>query len=189
MNNISKSQLLFGIAGILAAHAANAETAFRPPAVPLMVHNSYFSVWAFSERLTEADILNWTRTPNPITCLVNVDGRNFRLMGDAKSPLPVLEQKNLVVYPTRTVFLFSNQELEVELSFLSPVLVEDLKLLARPVSFVQWKVRSLDGKSKDVRVYLDIESHIALLDAAEKARFERMVSPGFDDCGYLQGGR
>lgn len=180
MRNISKSQFLLGIAGLLSANVANAEPVLRPPAVPLMVHNSYFSVWAFSERLAEAEILNWTRTPNPITCLIRIDGKIFRLMGDAKSQLPILEQKNLVVHPTRTVFLFSNPELEVELSFFSPVLVEDIKLLARPVSFIQWKVRSLDGKPKDVHVYLDIESHIALLDAAEKARFERMASPGFD---------
>jgi hypothetical protein len=180
MNNISKSQLLLGIAGLFSAHVANAGPAFRPPAVPLMVHNSYFSVWAFSERLAEAEVQNWTRTPNPITCLVNVNGKTFRLMGDTKSLLPVLEQKSLVVHPTQTAYLFSNLEFEVEVSFFSPVLVEELKLLARPVSFIQWKVRSLDSKPKDVRVYLDIESHIALLDAAEKARFERMPSPGFD---------
>jgi hypothetical protein len=163
-----------------ASRISTAKMAFRPPAVPLMVHNSYFSVWAFSEWLPEADILNWTRTPNPITCLVNVDGKTFRLMGDPKSPLPVLEQKSLAVHPTETTYLFANPEIEVELSFFSPVLVEDLKLLARPVSFIRWKIRSLDGKTRNVQVYLDIESQIALLDAGEKARFERVSAPGFD---------
>ena len=179
LSSIVRSGLnLLALVGfVVPVQVAQAESAFRPPAVPLMVHNTYFSVWAFSDKLAEADIRNWTRTPNPITCLVNVDGTTYRLMGDTKSPLPCLEQKSLVVHPTKTAFIFSNAEIEVELSFFSPVLVEDLKLLARPICFVGWKIRSLNDKPKNVRVYFDVESHIALLDAAEKAKFERVANP------------
>ncbi len=162
-----------------------AAEAFRPPAVPLMVHNSYFSVWAFNEKLGEADILHWSLVPNPITCLVRVDGKTFRLMGETKSALPGLEQKSLTVDPTRTTYELSNAEIGVQMSFLSPVLADDPKLLGRPVSFVEWQVRSLDGKPKNVEIYFDIEPQIALMDAAEEARFQRVANPEFD---FLQVG-
>jgi len=152
----------------------------RPPAVPLMVHNSYFSVWAFSEILSQANIVNWTRNPNPMTCLVDVDGKVFRLMGAPKSSLPLLDQKSLVVDPTKTIFVFSNPEIEVQLTFFSPVLVEDLKLLARPVSFIAWQLRTRDSKPKRARVYFDVESDIALLDANESAKFEQVQDAEFD---------
>lgn len=176
----ARALLVSSFVGVsLLVQSVAAPQAFRPPAVPLMVHNSYFSVWAFSEVLPQADILNWTRMPNPMTCLVRVDGKSFRLMGDPRSPLPVLEQKSLAVTPTKTAFLFANAEIEVELSFLSPVLVDDLKLLARPVSFVGWKARSLDGKKREIQVYFDIEANIALIDSAHRAKFEHVKAPGF----------
>ncbi len=164
------------------SHSSQLQAAgtFRPPAVPLMVHNSYFSVWALNENLSEADIRHWSLTPNPMTCLLRVDGKTFRLMGETKSGLPVLEQKRLTVDPTRTTYHFSNSGIDVEMSFLSPVLADDPKLLGRPVSFVEWKIRSLDGKPKNVEVYFDIEPQIAVMDATEEARFQRVNHPDFE---------
>ena len=158
-------------------HAAGT---FRPPAVPLIVHNSYFSVWALNENLGNAEICHWSLAPNPMTCLLRVDGKTFRIMGETKSTLPALEQKSLSVDPTRTTYHFANSEIEVQMSFLSPVLADDPKLLGRPVSFVEWKIRSLDGKAKNVEIYFDIEPQIAVMDATEEARFQRVINPDFE---------
>src|SRR5690606_6125895 len=46
-------------------------------------------------------------------------------------------------------------------SFISPLLLDDLELLSRPVSYVSIKARSTDGESHEVQLYFGASSAIA----------------------------
>ena len=139
-------------AGVFPARAAD----FRPPAVPLITHDPYFSIWSFTDRLTDDAPRHWTGRQRPMNGLVRVDGRPMRFMGHETDPVPALDQKSLRVGPTRTEYVFEGAGISLKLTFTSPLLPQDLDVFSRPATYLTWEVRSLDGKEHAVSIYIDV---------------------------------
>src|SRR5690349_5528261 len=77
----------------------------RPPAVPLVTHDPYFSIWSAADRLTDTGTTQWTGKPNSLSALVRVDGKVYGLTGatgrggrSTAAPNP-LEQTSVEVLP------------------------------------------------------------------------------------------
>jgi hypothetical protein len=138
--------------------------ALRPPAVPLVTHDPYFSVWSTADTLTEDQTRHWTGTVQSLYSAVRVDGKVFRVMGrEVRGPqTPALEQKTLTVSPTRTVYTFSGAGIGVTLTFLTPAFPDDLDVLSRPTTYLTWEVTSSDGQAHDVRLYFDASADLAV---------------------------
>jgi hypothetical protein len=75
---------------------------------------------------------------------------------------PALPQTKVEVLPTRTSYLFQSAEVSVSLTFLTPALPDDLDLLSRPLTYLTWEARSLDGKPHAVSLYFEASSELAV---------------------------
>lgn len=146
---------------------------FRPPAVPLVAHDPYFSIWSFSDKLTDKPTRHWTGKTHSLTSLARIDSKVYRLMGGDAKRSPALDQVNLSVMPTRTIYDFKGAGISVTLTFLTPSLPDNLDVLSRPATYVIWDVRSDDGKTHDVQLYLDAGSEIVVDQPQQLAAWSR----------------
>ena len=166
----------FGIA-LAAAGLFSAETV-RPPAVPLITHDPYFSIWSAADRLTDDWPKHWTGRVQALAAFVRIDGRPYRVIGPSPRRVPALSQTELRVFPTRTVYSFRDAGIDLTVTFLSPLLAADLDILARPVSYLTFEARSADGRSHDVALYIDATAEIAVNDATQSVVWSRLNVDG-----------
>ncbi len=125
----------------------------RPPAVPLVTCDPYFSVWSFADRLTYDSTRHWTGTRQALTSVIRVDDAAYRIMGAEARDAEALPQVGLQVLPTRTIYDFEGAGVHVTLTFMTPMLPHDLDLMSWPVTYLTWDVRSVDSKQHAVSLY------------------------------------
>ena len=62
---------------------AQVATPFRPPAVPLITHDPYFSIWSPYNLLSEGATSHWTGTAQSLSSMANIDGKAYPTHGQA----------------------------------------------------------------------------------------------------------
>jgi len=150
------------------------------PAVPLVTHDPYFSVWSMADKLTDSFTQHWTGATQAMVSLVRIDGKSFRLMGPRPEGVPALEQKTVRVLPTRTIYTFTGGGVEVEVEFLSPLLTEDIGILTRPASYITYAFKSADGKTHEVSLYFDCSAEWAVNTTNQKVVWSRYKAKDLD---------
>ena len=75
---------------------------------------------------------------------------------------PAFPQTRVEVLPTRTIYEFAGSGVQLTLTFLTPALPDDLDVLARPVTYVVWDVKSTDGREHAVSLYFDACAELAV---------------------------
>jgi len=142
--------------------------ALRPPSVPLVACDPYFSIWSPTDKLRDADTVHWTGKPHPLRSVVRIDGQSYRVMGAGAPDEKMMEQKSLTVMPTRTIYTFEGAGVALTLTFMTPALPDDLMIYSRPVTYVTYELRSMDGKTHDVVVGLGAFAAIAVNDPKQQ---------------------
>ncbi|MFA6564470.1 MAG: DUF4965 domain-containing protein [Verrucomicrobiia bacterium] len=147
---------------LLSPALARAEAPLRPPSVPLVACDPYFSIWSPADQLAATNTTHWTGKPHRIASLVRVDGKTFRIMGAEPAGVPAMEQKSLTVLPTRTIYTFEGAGVALTLTFMTPALPDDLDVLSRPVTYITYEFRATDGKEHRAIVCLSASSELAV---------------------------
>lgn len=95
------------------------------------------------------------------------------------------KQLSASVLPTQTIYTFECGPVELDLIFTSPLLMDDLDLLSRPVSYITYQVASSDGAEHDVQIYFEATPQWAVHDLGQRVSFERLAKNGLS---YLKTG-
>jgi Domain of unknown function (DUF4965)/Domain of unknown function (DUF5127)/Domain of unknown function (DUF1793)/Domain of unknown function (DUF4964) len=148
----------------------------RPPAVPLIAHNPYFSVWSMADRLTDEDTKHWTGAPQPITGLARIDGQTYRFMGAMPRSAPAMQQTSLEVTPTRSIYTMQAAQVTLTLTFFTPAFPSDLDLLSRPVTYLTLSVTG-EG-AHEVALLFDVDPVIAVNTRDEEVTWGRSRASG-----------
>lgn len=141
---------------------------FRPPAVPLVTVDPYFSVWSLNDRLYDNHTKHWTAQRHDnherhgMLGLAVIDDEVWRFAGkvnydaDYYAEPQTMKQTSLVVKPLSSVYTFEGGGVTLKLDFTTPLLLSELNILSRPASYVTFEVMSGDGKEHEIQIYFDV---------------------------------
>ena len=164
--------------------------AFRSPAVPLITHDPFFSVWSFATNLTDDTTRHWTGTRQYLIGVVAIDGIFWEFLGKLhpvndrySTGYRKIKQVSCEVRPLSTEYVFETTEVSLKLTFTSPLLPDDLYMVSRPVSYVSYELASRDGKKHTVRLYWGFSSEFCVNQTNQKVLFHKD-----DDSAYFSSG-
>lgn len=162
----------------LIAHSSMAQVS-KAPAYPLITHNPYFSIWSFTDKLNESTTKHWTGSNQSIVGLIKVDNQVYKFLGkdaSASENDKMMQAKQLSVNmsATQTTYQFDCGAVSLNVAFTSPLIITDINILSRPVSYISMKTKSKDGKKHLVQIYVGASSAIASNKGSEE-----MVATGY----------
>lgn len=137
----------------------------RPPAIPLAVRSPYLSTWmdAGSDggnggMLAGQWPVFWANQINGWAGFIRVDGTAYTWLG--APPGPALVNQTAYSYTTTSsVFTLNvNDQVEMNVTFLSPITPDDFKRQSLVFSYLNIDVTSIDGQEHDVQIYADISA-------------------------------
>src|ERR1017187_9257080 len=142
----------------------------KAPAYPLVTHDPYFSIWSMTDTLNASPTKHWTGHDQPLTGLIKVDGITWRVIGaeSKESHEMAAQQKSVTMNATQTIYNFTCGPVDATITFTSPLLIKDVDILSRPVSYITYSVQSIDGRTHDVQIFLGASTNIAVNTSAEE---------------------
>ena len=133
----------------------------RAPAVPLITVDPFFSVWSPDTKLNHSKTVHWSNKGNSLIGTVNIDGRELLFLGYHRDKHKI-EQVSLEIDALSTCAVFENEEITLKISFLSPLIPDDYRLLTRPVSYLEVSYEAKDGKEHTVSVNIAASEELCL---------------------------
>ena len=133
----------------------------RPPAIPLITVDPYFSIWSADENINFAPTEMWSGKEKSILGIVTIDDEKYLFLGYHRDILKI-NQISLDIDTFSTTAVFENKKITLTAKFTSPLLPDDYYLLTRPVSYLEMSYSSKDGKPHNVEIDIGVSEDICL---------------------------
>jgi len=135
---------------------------FRPSATPLLLLNPTIQVWSKGDHLNDVPTSHWIETQNmSLVGLIRIDNGSkiLRFMGVTDESIEPMQQTQIRVQPTQTIYTFQSEEVELNLTFIQPAFVHSLELSSLPLGYLTHSVRSLSSSQEHtVQIYMEISA-------------------------------
>jgi len=93
-----------------------------------------------------------------------------------KSTIGLAKQTNVKVEATTTKYSFACGAINLDVTFTSPLLLNDIALTARPISYISYAAKATDGKTHNVDLYFSASSNIAVNTPDQSVSAKKTVS-------------
>ncbi len=123
-------------------------------------------MWSPETEINVANTEHWSAKSNSLIGTVKVDGREYLFLGYHRD-IHKIRQISLDIDTLSTTAVFANDEIELKAVFTSPVIIDDYRLLTRPVSYLELTYKSLDGKEHDVSINIAASEELCLDNARQ----------------------
>ncbi|MBN8856967.1 MAG: DUF4965 domain-containing protein [Sphingobacteriales bacterium] len=77
-------------------------------------------------------------------------------------------QTDVTLTATQTAYTFTCGSVDLQLSFTSPLIIRDLDLISRPVSYITARCKANDDKQHNVELYFGVSSSLAVNNVSQK---------------------
>lgn len=157
---------------------------FRPVAVPLVTVDPFFSIWSCADHLHADVTRNWTEIPNPLVIGVKANNKLWSITNFDASGIPArnkMYQSGLKVTPLSTEYTFECDDVNVKLTFTTPLLLDRLDILSRPVSYVSYEIERKCAEDVCLEFVFGISSRCTVRGAYQTVEFKK--TPYSLSCG------
>ncbi|MBR5314049.1 MAG: DUF4965 domain-containing protein [Clostridia bacterium] len=120
------------------------------PAVPLITHDPFFSIWDCGYTPTSSDTRHWSGVEKRLRGTISVDGYKMSFLGVGANP--PIQRVACEITPLSTTYRFESRGISLEVKFTSPLLLDDFDILSTPITYVDFDVKFIDGKNHKVEI-------------------------------------
>jgi hypothetical protein len=100
------------------------------------------------------------------------------LPANTDGDIMLADQQSVDINATQTIYKFKCGKADLQVTFTSPLLLNDMAVLVRPVSYVAFKVGSNDRKPHKVSVYFGASTTIAVNEPSQAVTTKQYSIPG-----------
>lgn len=153
----------------------------RYPAVPLITVDPYFNIWSMNNQLNADVTRHWTGKQHRLTGILEIDDVPYCFMG--LSEAVSMRQESVSVEAMSTEYVFTAEAVTLKVNFLTPLLLDEPSVCARPVTYVSMKLHSSDARKHHYKIRLLADDEICL---DEKGQWDTSFSYG-EEAGFTWG--
>ena len=129
----------------------------KAASIPLVLHDPFFSIWSSTDNLYDSDAIHWSGARQRLNGYLTVDGKIYHFLGK-RIPYNMLTQVALNVTATATEYMFENEEVALKLRFTSPLLLDDLVLVSRPCTYIDFEIDKKNAK--EVELHFEVSADL-----------------------------
>ncbi len=126
--------------------------------IPLVLHDPFFSVWSNTDNLYDDNPIHWCGEQLPMKGWLTIDGQDYAFLGQ-RFGMKELPQVSVSITATATEYIFENDKVWLKCRFTSPILLDDMLLVSRPCTYVDFEIQKKNAE----KVELHYNLHAAMV--------------------------